>query len=104
MNSILRNLLIGAGALIAAVVIFRRSDEQKAEDVLLGFTEETGVVGTLGAAANRASGGALADFGSAIGTFFSGKFFDRRTVDDLTGGPVGDRPTTQPVDFVGPPI
>ena len=95
MDPILRNILIGASALLAAVVIFSRSEEQKRADSLLGFTEETGIIGQLGAATNRVSGGFLANVGSAIGEFFSGSFFDRRTLDDLTG--------TGEVNFVGPP-
>ena len=89
MNPILRNILIGAGAVVAVVFIFRRSDAQKTADAALGFTEDTGVIGTLGAATNRASGGLLADAGSAIGLFFSNIF---------------DTDTKLPADFVGPPI
>ncbi len=48
--------------------------------------EGTGVVGTLGHATDVAGGGIFSTVGSAIGEFFSGSFFDRRTVDDLTGG------------------
>ena len=107
MNPIVRNLLLGAGALVAAVLIFRRSDERKAEDAALGFTEIPGPVDELGAAANRLSGGTLARFGSFLGEFVT-RFTDTRTVDDLTGGPVaGTRPTQTaqvPADFVGPPI
>lgn len=44
--------------------------------------EGAGVVGTLGNAANTASGGLLADIGSGIGLFFS-DIFDRRTLDDF---------------------
>ena len=88
MNPLFRNLAIGAGILIAARFLLARSAEQKAEDAALGFTEETGVIGALGAQTNRASGGLLANFGSAIGEFFSGPLFDRRTLDELTGTPV----------------
>lgn len=97
MNPILRNVLIGAGAVFAVVFIFSRNEKQKAEDAALGFTEDTGLIGTLGAATNRASGGTLARFGSFLGEFVT-RFTDTRTLDDLTGGP------TQPADFVGPPI
>lgn len=44
--------------------------------------EGAGVVGTLGNAANTASGGVLADIGSSIGLFFS-DIFDTRTLDDF---------------------
>lgn len=46
--------------------------------------ENTGIVGTLGNVTDKASGGILSKAGSAIGEFFSGGFFDRRTIDELT--------------------
>ena len=80
----MRNLLIfGISGAVVAFLIFNRSKEQQAADEMLGFTEETGLLGDLGAVTNRASGGIFADLGSAIGEFFSGSFFDRRTLDDF---------------------
>ena len=80
----MRNLLIfGISGAIVGFLIFNRSKEQQIADAQLGFTEDTGIIGDLGAVTNRASGGILADLGSAIGEFFSGSFFDRRTLDDF---------------------
>lgn len=45
--------------------------------------EGTGPIGTIGHAADTVSGGLLSRAGSAIGEFFSGSFFDRRTLDDF---------------------
>lgn len=84
MNPILRNLLIGVGAVVAGVIIFSRTSEQKAADELLGFTPETGPIGTLGSGANRILFGLPARLGSAIGEFLSGPIFDRRTVEELS--------------------
>ena len=95
MNPFLRNIAIGFGIVLAAVIIFGRNEKQKKQDKLLGFTEELGPIATLGAATNRVSGGLLANFGSAIGTFFSSSIFDKRTIDDLTQ-------TSRPADFAGP--
>jgi len=67
MNKNLQFILLGFGAVIAIQFIFGRTAEQKKEDKALGFTEETGIIGDLGAATNRASGGVLADFGSFLG-------------------------------------
>lgn len=74
MNKNLQLILLGFGAIVAVRLIFGRNEEQIREDAALGFTEDTGVVGTLGAATNRASGGFLADAGSAIGLFGSRLF------------------------------
>lgn len=49
--------------------------------------EDTGIVGTLGNITDQASGGIFGRIGSAIGVFFSGPLFDKRTIDDLTSGP-----------------
>ncbi len=89
-NQTLQTVIIISGVLFVTAFVFKRQ-VSAAIDVVGEFNEDTpfengGVVGTLGNVANEASGGILSDLGSAIGTFFSGSFFDRRTVDDLTGG------------------
>lgn len=101
MNPLTRNIAIGAGIAVVAVLVFRRSEAQKQADAELGFTEETGVVGTLGAAANRASGGLLARFGS----FLSDKLdpVNRKTLDELTA-PIDQQPTKQIKRGSGPKL
>ena len=101
MNPILRNILIGAGAIFAVGFLINRA-RKSVGPASIGSGLVTGsasvVGGTvegLGEVADTVTGGALGRAGSAIGEFFSGSFFDRRTVDDLTTGPVPE--------FVGPP-
>lgn len=85
MNATIRSLAIGAGIAVTAFFFFRRSEEQKKADAALGFTEETGLVGSLGATANRASGGLF----STIGRFIGDKLdpINRKTLDELTPAP-----------------
>ena len=63
--------------------------------------EGAGIIGTAGNIADQASGGLLADAGSAIGLFFS-NIFDRRTLEELTTVP-SETPGFIPQEFVGPP-
>ena len=90
MDSTIRNLLFFAGAVVVLGFLARSSIGEgisAVADINEGTPfEGTGVVGAVGNVTNVASGGVLANIGSAIGQFFSGSFFDRRTVDDLTGG------------------
>ena len=102
MNPILRNLLIGAGVVLAIGFFARRQVSAAAEavaNVNVGTPfEGAGIIGTAGNIANQASGGLLADAGSAIGLFFS-DIFDRRTLEDFDTELLGP-PSSE---FVGPP-
>lgn len=94
MNPILRNLLLGAGGIIVAVLIFRRTDEQKRIDAELGFAGIPGPIDELGAFVNRVSGGLFARFGGFLGqTAASGReiilgvnegFIQREELDETT--------------------
>ena len=80
------NPLFLVGGLVLGVVIVSKLFKDQIANVNEGTPfEGAGVVGTLGNATNAASGGILANVGSAIGEFFSGSIFDRRDIDDLTG-------------------
>ena len=91
MNPIVRNILIASGVIVVLGFLARKQ---------LGVVgaaianpnegtpfEDTGIVGTLGNITDQASGGIFGRIGSAIGVFFSGPLFDKRTIDDLTSGP-----------------
>lgn len=96
MNPIIRNVLLGISAVVVAVLIFRRTDEQKRADAELGFTGIPGPIDELGAFVNRVSGGLLAQFGGFLGQSAATV---RETILDVNEGLVrpGDRPgnTTQ---------
>lgn len=81
-NKNVQMILFGIGAVIA--IRYLASNQIARFNEGTEF-EDTGVIGALGNVTDQASGGILSAIGSSIGEFFSGSFFDRRTLDDLTG-------------------
>ena len=105
MTDFQRNILFGVGALIVVGFLLRRQAVAVATaiaNVNEGTPfEDTGPIGTLGNVTDTVLLGVPSTIGSAIGEFFSGSFFDRRTLDELTGTvPVI---STDNPNFVGPP-
>lgn len=90
LNKNTQTILAIGGVIIVLGFLAKKSVAATVEaiaDVNAGTAfEGAGVVGTIGNITDQASGGLLSNVGSAIGTFFSGSFFDRRTIDDLSGG------------------
>lgn len=100
MNPLVRNLLIIGGGLVVLGFLARRQLSAVGEAIANPNEgtpfEDTGIVGTLGNITDQASGGIFGRIGSAIGVFFSGPLFDKRTIDEVIGPPPPD-------EFVGPP-
>jgi hypothetical protein len=84
-----QNILAIGGVILVIGFLIRRQAAVAVEaiaDINVGTPfEGAGVIGAVGNVTNVASGGILAQTGSAIGEFFSG-LFDTRTLDELTGG------------------
>ncbi len=81
--------VLAIGGVILVLGILARKSIAAGVDAVANVNQGTpfegaGIIGTLGNVADTASGGVLADTGSAIGLFFS-NYFDRRTLDELTG-------------------
>jgi hypothetical protein len=90
MNTPTVQTIVAVGAAIVIVGYLARQQIAGAVTAVTEINEGTdfegaGIVGVVGNVTDKASGGLLSNIGSSIGEFFSGSFFDKRTIDDLTG-------------------